>query len=276
MLVSTTSFCLMSMVVKLSATTVGTLQQVFFRNLVSLIAVGVVIWKRNLPFLGEKQYQPALFARSFFGFVGVITLFYATANARQADIAILSRTSPIWTTVFAALILKEKISKVQVPVIALCLAGTVVAMRPSFDSNILPLLLAAATAVSSGLAYTMIAFCKGKVHPLTVIFHFSLFSTVAGFFLMLPTFTMPTFRDVIMLILIGVFAAGGQIGLTFAYQKAPASEVSIYDYVGIVVSMLIGNLVFGEPLAASSILGGVLITSSALWSYWYNHRHGED
>ena len=259
MLVSTTSFCLMSMVVKLSATTVGTLQQVFFRNLVSLIAVGVVIWKRNLPFLGEKQYQPALFARSFFGFVGVIMLFYATANARQADIAILSRTSPIWTTVFAALILKEKISKVQVPVIALCLAGTVVAMRPSFDSNILPLLLAAATAVSSGLAYTMIAFCKGKVHPLTVIFHFSLFSTVAGFFLMLPTFTMPTFRDVIMLILIGVFAAGGQIGLTFAYQKAPASEVSIYDYVGIVVSMLIGNLVFG-----------------ALWSYWYNHRHGED
>ena len=276
MLVSTTSFCLMSMVVKLSATTVGTLQQVFFRNLVSLIAVGVVIWKRNLPFLGEKQYQPALFARSFFGFVGVIMLFYATANARQADIAILSRTSPIWTTVFAALILKEKISKVQVPVIALCLAGTVVAMRPSFDSNILPLLLAAGTAVSSGLAYTMIAFCKGKVHPLTVIFHFSLFSTVAGFFLMLPTFTMPTFRDVIMLILIGVFAAGGQIGLTFAYQKAPASEVSIYDYVGIVVSMLIGNLVFGEPLAASSILGGVLITSSALWSYWYNHRHGED
>ena len=276
MLVSTTSFCLMSMVVNLSATTVGTLQQVFFRNLVSLIAVGVVIWKRNLPFLGEKQYQPALFARSFFGFVGVIMLFYATANARQADIAILSRTSPIWTTVFAALILKEKISKVQVPVIALCLAGTVVAMRPSFDSNILPLLLAAATAVSSGLAYTMIAFCKGKVHPLTVIFHFSLFSTVAGFFLMLPTFTMPTFRDVIMLILIGVFAAGGQIGLTFAYQKAPASEVSIYDYVGIVVSMLIGNLVFGEPLAASSILGGVLITSSALWSYWYNHRHGED
>ena len=276
MLVSTTSFCLMSMVVKLSATTVGTLQQVFFRNLVSLIAVGVVIWKRNLPFLGEKQYQPALFARSFFGFVGVIMLFYATANARQADIAILSRTSPIWTTVFAALILKEKISKVQVPVIALCLAGTVVAMRPSFDSNILPLLLAAATAVSSGLAYTMIAFCKGKVHPLTVIFHFSLFSTVAGFFLMLPTFTMPTFRDVIMLILIGVFAAGGQIGLTFAYQRAPASEVSIYDYVGIVVSMLIGYLVFGEPLAASSILGGVLITSSALWSYWYNHRHGED
>lgn len=275
MLMSSLSFCLMSVVVKLSATSVGTLQQVFFRNLVSLFIVGAVISRKKLPFLGAKQFQPALCARSFFGFVGVVMLFYATANARQADVAILNRTSPIWITVFAALILKEKISKVQLPVIALCLAGAFAAMRPSFDSNLLPLLLAATTALVSGLAYTMIAFCKGKVHPLTVIFHFSLFSTVAGFFLMLPTFSMPSPKDLLMLLFIGIFAAGGQIGLTYAYQKAPAAEVGIYDYVGIVISMLLGDVVFGEPMTLSSTLGGILISCSALWSYLYNRRNGE-
>ena len=272
MLLSATSFSLMSMVVKLSATSVGIMQQVFFRNLVSLFVVGTIIFKKKISFLGEKRYQPALCARSFFGFIGVIMLFYATANARQADVAILSRTSPIWTTIFAVLILKEKISKIQLPVIALCLAGAFVAMRPAFDSNLLPLLLAAATALASGLAYTMIAFCKGKVHPLTVIFHFSLFSTIAGFFLMLPTFSLPRFEELLMLLLIGVFASGGQIGLTYAYQTAPASEVSIYDYVGIVISMVLGDIVFGEPLTLSSVLGGILITCSALWSYLYNRR----
>lgn len=272
MLLSALSFSLMSMVVKLSANSVGIMQQVFFRNLVSLFVVGVIIFQKKISFLGEKKDQPALCARSFFGFIGVIMLFYATANARQADVAILSRTSPIWTSVFAALILKEKISKVQVPVIVLCLAGAFAAMRPSFDSNLIPLLLAAATALSSGLAYTMIAFCKGKVHPLTVIFHFSLLSTIAGFFLMLPTFTMPHPKDLLMLLLIGVFASGGQICLTYAYQTAPASEVSIYDYVGIVISMLLGDVVFGEPLTLSSALGGILITCSALWSYLYNRR----
>lgn len=274
-LLSTTSFCLMSMVVKLSATNIGTFQQVFSRNFVSLFLVGAIMFRKKLPFLGERRFQAALCARSFFGFVGVVMLFYATANARQADVAILSRTSPIWTTVFAALILKERISRVQVPVILLCLAGAFVAMRPAFDSNFLPLLLALATALSSGLAYTMIAFCKGKVHPLTVIFHFSLFSTVAAFFLMLPAMTLPGPRDLLMLLLIGVFAAGGQIGLTFAYQKAPASEVSIYDYVGIVISMVLGRLVFHEPLSPASALGGALITCSALWSYFYNRRHAE-
>ena len=276
MLLSSTSFCLMSMVVKLSAASVSTMQQVFFRNLISLLLVGFVIWRKKLPFCGEKQYQLPLFARSFFGFIGIIMLFYATANARQADVAILSRTSPIWTTVFAALILRERISKVQIPVILLCLAGAFAAMRPAFDSNILPLLLAEATAVVSGLAYVMIAFCRGKVHPLTVIFHFSLFSTIAGFVLLLPTFIIPSLTDLVMLLLIGVFAAGGQIGLTYAYQKAPASEVSIYDYVGIVISMILGDLVFGEPMTFSSTLGGVLITGSALWSYLYNRRHSTE
>lgn len=273
MTLSSASFCLMSLVVKLSATNIGTLQQVFFRNLVSLFIVGFLIYRKKLPFLGEKKYQPALCARSFFGFLGVVMLFYATANARQADVAIISRTTPIWTTLFAALILKEKISRVQIPVIALCLAGSFAAMRPAFDSGLLPLLMAAATSVASGMAYTMIAFCRGKVNPLTVIFHFSLFSTVAAFFLMLPSFVMPSGRDLCMLFLIGVFAAGGQIGLTYAYQKAPASEVSIYDYVGIVISMLLGYFVLGEPLTPATVLGGLLITGSALWSYFYNRCH---
>lgn len=51
---------------------------------------------------------------------------------------------------------------------------------------------------------------------------------------MIPSFVVPTPRDLIMLILIGIFGAGGQIGLTYAYQKAPAAEVSIYDYSGII------------------------------------------
>lgn len=83
MTLSSASFCLMSLVVKLSATNIGTLQQVFFRNLVSLFIVGFLIYRKKLPFLGEKKYQPALCARSFFGFLGVVMLFYATAHARR-------------------------------------------------------------------------------------------------------------------------------------------------------------------------------------------------
>ena len=276
MLLSALSFSLMQVVVKFSSTTVGTMQQVFFRNLVSMLITFVLIKRNHLSLLGPREYQLPLFLRSFFGFVGVIMLFTATAGARQADVTLLSRTSPVWVSLFAMVFLKEKLSKVQIPVILLCLAGAFVAMRPSFQSNVTPLVLALLTAVSSGLAYTMIAFCKGHVNSLTVIFHFSLFSTAAAALLMLPSFTVPTWRELIMLCLIGVFAAGGQIGLTYAYQKAPAAEVSIYDYSGIVYSALLGYVLLGEELTLPTVAGALLITAAGLWSYLYNRKHSAE
>lgn len=275
MLLSALSFSLMQVVVKISATHVGTMQQVFFRNLFSLFVTFVLLRRNRLPLMGPRAYRLPLFARSFLGFVGVVMLFYASAGARQADVALLNRTSAIWVSVFAMIFLKEKISKVQVPVILLCLAGAFVAMRPSFESNFLPLLLAFLTAVSSGLAYTMIAFCKGHVNPLTVIFHFSLFSTAAAGILMIPAFVIPSWRDLMILILIGIFGAAGQISLTYAYQKAPASEVSIYDYSGILFSAVLGYFLLGEALTASTVLGAALIVCGALWSYLYHQRQAQ-
>jgi len=272
MLLSALSFALMQAVVKLSSTAVGTMQQVFCRNLISMLIAFLILKKQQLPLLGPREYQLPLFLRSFFGFVGIVMLFTATAGARQADIALMNRTSPIWVSLFAMIFLKEKISKVQVPVILLCLAGAFVAMQPSFESDATPLILALLTAVSSGLAYTIISFCKGHVKPLTVIFHFSLFSTVASGILMIPTFVVPSWKDMVMLCLIGVFGAGGQIGLTYAYQKAPASEVSIYDYSGIIYSALLGYFLLGEELTSSTVIGALLITAGGLWSYLYNRR----
>jgi drug/metabolite transporter (DMT)-like permease len=267
-------FAVMQLAVKLSSGNIGTMQQVFFRNIISMAVAYILIKKKHLPLFGERKYQPALFARSLAGFLGVVMLFYASAGARQADVSVLSRTSPVWVTLFAALFLKEKISKIQLPVIVLCLAGTLVSMQPSFDSSFLPMLLAALTAVVSGLAYTLVAYCKGKVSPLTVIFHFSLFSTIVSGFLMIPTYVIPTVSDLIMLALVGICGSFGQVALTYAYQLAPASEVSIYAYSGIIFSALLGFCFLGESISVSTLLSAVMIVGSAVWYYRYNRRHG--
>lgn len=199
-------------------------------------------------------------------------LFYATAGARQADIAVLNRTSPIWVSLFALLILRERISKVQIPVILLCLAGAVAAMRPSFDSNTLPLVLALLTAVSSGLAYTMIAFCRGQVAPMTVIFHFPCSVPSPPVFWMIPSFVVPTPQ--------GSHDAGAHRHLRcrrpdrpdLCLPKAPAAEVSIYDYSGIIFSAILGYVLLGESLSLSTVVGAALITAGGLWSYCANRR----
>ena len=71
---------------------------------------------------------------------------------------------------------------------------------------------------------------------------------------------------------IGIFGAGGQIGLTYAYQKAPAAEVSIYDYSGIIFSAILGYVLLDESLSLSTIVGAALITAGGLWSYCANRK----
>lgn len=273
MLLSCLSFALMQLVVKLSSMNIGTMEQVFSRNLIGLFLSFALLRHYKLPLFGEKQHWPALLVRSFFGFCGMVFLFIATANAKQADVSMLSRTTPIWVSLFSFLFLKEKISKVQIPVIILCMAGAAVAIRPSFDSSVMPLIFALLTSVCSGIAYTAIAFCKGRVNPLTVIFNFCLFSTVAAGILMIPTFVWPTGKNLFHLLLIGLFGAGGQLGLTFGMQKAPASETSIYDYSAILYSSLLGFFVLGEKISISTAVGALLIIGGGVWSYLYNQLH---
>ena len=232
MLVSSLSFSIMQVFVKLSSEEVGTFEQTFFRNLVSLIIAAVMVRRENLQVFQEiKRGGWALWGRSFFGFLGIVLFFYAAGHARQADVAMLNRASPVFVTLLAGIFLKEKITPVKIASTILCLVGAYIAMQPSFDSNPFPLLAALLAAVVSGMAYTMLSYCKNFTHPSAIIFHFSALSTVC------------------------------------AYQQAPASEVSIYQYSGVVFTAVFSYAFLGETLSKSSIIGGIVILGAIFWVF---------
>jgi drug/metabolite transporter (DMT)-like permease len=89
------------------------------------------------------------------------------------------------------------------------------------------------------------------------------------------TMTLPSLRDFLLLLLIGIFGGFGQIALTYAYRMAPASEVSIYNYSGILFSMILGYAVLGETVPLSSLLGGTLVIAASLLTYRYSSPPAE-
>ncbi|MEG2204989.1 MAG: DMT family transporter, partial [Oscillospiraceae bacterium] len=80
-------------------------------------------------------------------------------------------------------------------------------------------------------------------------------------------FVMPTPYEAVMMLLIGVFGSMGQVLVTYAYKLAPAAEVSIYDYTGILFSMVLASWILGEKLAWNSLVGAVLVIAAALLIY---------
>lgn len=272
MLLSALSFSAMQAAVSMSDISIGTMEQVFFRNSISFIIALVLIKRNNSSFFGSKEDQPALFWRSFLGFLGVVFGFYAVRNANQVDVTILNKLSPFFTTLLSVIFLKEKLAKIQVPALIIAFSGAFIVIGPSFDSNFFPLFLAFLSAVSSGITYTLLRYFKGRVDGLTVIMHFSTFSMIASLPFILGNLKMPSPHEFLLLLLIGVFGSLGQIAITYSYRLAPASEVSIYNYSGIIFSMLFGYYLLNQNITIYSVAGGILVILASFLVYFFGNK----
>ena len=68
----------------------------------------------------------------------------------------------------------------------------------------------------------------------------------------------------------GAAATGGQLSITKAYTKAPAKEISVFDYSQIVFAAFLGFLFLHEIPDCYSTIGYVIIIGIAVFKWWYN------
>lgn len=271
MIASALAFAFMQVIIAYTSGEVPLFEQMLFRNLIASFIAFLALSKKGLAPFGHKENRPLLLLRSLAGFLGMITLFYATAEtSSQGDVAILSKMSPFIVTVLAVIFLKEKISKALVLSLILSFTGAIIVSNPEFNTNVFPLFVAFLSAIFSGIAYTCVGALKGKEDPSVTIFFFSLVSTLGTIPFMLFDFVIPSFITFILLIMIGVTAAIGQLLLTYAYTFSSASEVSIYNYSGIIFSMILGFIFLGQSIRLTSILGACLVILSGFIVYMGN------
>lgn len=265
-------FSAMQIPINMSGSTIPIMEQVFFRNIVTLILAFILIKRTGGSLFGTKKNQPLLFVRSSFGFLGLITQFYAVAHANQGDVSTLMKLSPFMITLWAAIFLKEKVQKIQIPALLIAFLGAAFVANPAFNSNLFPLFMAFLCAFFSSVSYTLLAYFKNKVDGMTIIMHFSAFCVAACIPFMMFNFVVPSFEELLLLILIGIFGGFGQITLTYSYRMASAAEISIYNYSGIVFSIILGYIFLGEILQPTSIIGCAFVIIAALLTYIFSGK----
>lgn len=265
-------FSAMQIAINLTGGTIPLMEQIFARSFISLLISFVLIRKSGNSLFGAREHQPLLFMRSIFGFLGFIGLFYSSAHAHQGDVSTLMKLSPFLITLWAAIFLKEKITKVQIPALIIAFSGAALVANPAFNSNMFPLFMAFLCAVFSSGSYTLLAYFKNKVNGMTIIMHFSTFCCIATIPFMMRNFVMPDAKEFILLLLIGILGGLGQITLTYSYRMATASEISIYNYSGIVFSIILGYVCLNEVPDWSSLAGCALVITAAIITYIFNGK----
>lgn len=272
-LASAFCFALMSTFVRLSGD-LPFIQKSFFRNLVALIFAAAVIIRRKEKFCWKKGDFKFLVLRSTFGTIGVLCNFYAVDHLVLSDASMLNKMSPFFVIILSYLFLKEKINFVQTFAVITAFVGSLFIIKPTFTNmDLFPSIIGLLGGFGAGAAYTAVRHLgkRGVKGPIIVCF-FSAFSCLFTLPSLLFMYQPMTFKQVMFLLCAGLAAAGGQFAITAAYTFAPGKEISVYDYSQVVFTALLGFFIFGQIPDVYSILGYVIICSTAIYMFFYNKK----
>lgn len=266
-------FAFMNAFVRLSGD-IPSVQKSFFRNLIAFFIALLLILKNKDGFRIEKGNLKFMILRATFGTIGILCNFYAVDHLVLSDASMLNKMSPFFVILFSFLILKEKLTPVQVIAVVGAFAGSLFIIKPTFaNMELIPSLIGLMGGICAGIAYTMVRILgqRGQKGSSVVLF-FSGFSCVVTLPYLILNFTPMTGIQVLMLLGAGLAAAGGQFAITAAYFHAPAKEISVYDYSQIIFSAILGFVLFTQIPDGFSVFGYVVIIAMAIWMFVYNNR----
>lgn len=270
-ILSAFGFAIMSAFIKLAGD-LPSIQKTFFRNLVSCIIAFSLILKYKESAFGSKENRKILILRSIFGTLGIILNFYAIDRLVLSDANMLNKLSPFFVIIFSAIFLKEKIKSNQAIAVIIAFIGALFIIKPTLNFAIIPYVAGILGAIFAAAAYTCLRVLGGKEKFYTVVFFFSLFSTVSIFPFAIMAYKSMTIMQFVYLVLGGVFASIGQFGVTLAYKYAPAKEISIFDYSNIIFSAIISIVVFNVIPDKYSFIGYIIIFSASYYMFLNNKK----
>lgn len=262
-------FSLMALLVKWAGQRLPSSQLVLARSAFSAVVTYVMLRRLGVSLWGQRK--GLLLLRGFFGFLGLLCMFYAITKLPLADVTVIQYTNPVFTALLAAIFLKESLSRNNVAGLLISLSGVVLVAQPSmlFGESIhglplVPVCIALAGAIFASLAYTTIRKLGETEHHLVVVFYFPLVSTPAAIPIMAPEALWPTPIEWGLLLGIGIVTQIAQIYLTKGLHTEKAGKAMSMSYIQIVFAAIWGLLFFNEVPDILSIVGAVLVVAGTL------------
>lgn len=262
-------FALMNLFIRLAGD-VPTMQKCFFRNFFALIVAVFTLIRTKTPFRIGKGNVKYLLIRSLSGGLGMVCNFYAIDHMAISDASMLNKLSPFFAIIFSIFVLGEIANKYEWIAVGFAFVGALFVVKPTFSFEVLPAVAGVLGGLGAGLAYTYVRKLgtRGEKGMIIVAF-FSAFTSL----LLFPNFVL-NYEPMepiqwFYLCLTGLSAAGGQICITKAYAKAPAKEISVYDFSIVIFAALLGFFFLNQKPDVFSIVGYIIIIGTAVIKWYY-------
>lgn len=270
MLIASLLFAFMGAFAKILSENLPSIEIVFFRNIFGVVLISYAIYKTKPVQIGGKAWL--LFFRGFMGFAALMMFFYNIAHISLAEAMTFSKISPIFTAIFAFLLLKERMNLQAWIGVFIGFCGVLLITK--FDGSNLDKTdwLGIFSGIGAALAYTSIRELKNYYDTKTIALSFMIIGTVLPFILMIigefyssltldfmiNKFVTPNINDWFFIVLLGVFSTFAQLYMTKAYSFSKAGIIGTVSYSNIVFSIILG-LFLGDSFPDILVIGGIFL-----------------
>lgn len=259
---SALSYCFMSIFVKLAGNDLMTIQIVFIRGLITLVITFLILRHNKVAPFGNNRI--VLTIRGVVGTVALFLVYESLHRLSLPEATVIQYLYPIFTALFASLIISEHVGKVLYVSIIVGLAGVYVILDFPFlgsdKIHKLDGLIALSGAFLTGLSYVMVRKASQlRESPYVIMFYFPLITVPMSLFFLSGNWTTPTTTGWIYLIMIGISSQIGQLFLTFGYELLPASRAAMTSYLQVPFSVIAGIIIFNDVITLNFMVGTLMI-----------------
>ena len=267
MFVTGLCFVAVTALVKHMGSRVPPAEAAFLRYLLGLVFLLPMLKDLREARLTPRQWK--LFGmRGIFHAGAVILWFYAMTRIPIAEVTAMNYLSPVYVTIGAAIFLGEKLAMRRIVAILIALFGAAIILRPGFREVSSGHLAMLVTAIVFAGSYLTAKIMAGEVKPTVVVAMLSIFVPIGLAPFAIAVWVTPSLNDLMLLFCVASFATAGHYTMTLAFAAAPVTVTQPITFLQLVWAVLLGAIVFGEPVDIWVVFGGVVILASVTFITW--------
>jgi len=262
MIMTTMVISLMHVIIRYTTQQLHPFEVAFFRNFFGLTVLVPILWRNGLGVLRTRRL-PLHMTRSAFQFVSMVTFFFGLSVVPLAKASALRFTSPLFVTIFAALLLGEAIRLRRIGAVAVGFVGMLVIVRPSAETiEAGTVLIIISSATLAGM-YLCIKKLSATESSIVITAYGASMLTVLSIVPSLFVWQWPTLEQFILMFAMGALGSLAHVTTASVLKSAEASEIVPYDFTRLVWASILGFALFGEIPTWATLAGGLIIIASS-------------
>ena len=268
--------CFVVMATMLKATeTIPAGEMVFFRSFFALLPVlAWLAWKGHLAHAFSTARPLGHVLRGLIGVASMSLGFFALTRLPLPEATAIGYASPLIIVILSAVLLRERVYIFRWTTVLVGLVGVVIILWPRLtifsdaaqpvDGSTIGALAALSAAFLSAFAMLQVRTLVQTERTEAIVTYFFISASILSLLTLPFGWVWPTPEQAALLIGAGFFGGIGQLLLTSCYRYADMSVIAPFEYVSLLLTIVIGFVIFADIPTVPMLIGSTIIVGAGI------------